>query len=158
NVATLNATKHAIKKAAETLKFTDDFREFQKGNRHYLAFIDEQGHGLVVEVQRTDYDVHVKLDLTGYGDGQCHVVMNQLLKELERQGLKFGQLKRQSHYLRQGIWEHWFRNPEADARHEARPQDRNQEVLQIPESKTSSRSKRCKMAARRQIIKRKMRH
>lgn len=79
-----------------------DRREVRQG-RINLALKDPDGRALLASVTPADDGAKIALDLTGFGDGSCHGVMDRILRGLAKEGVRLDDLRRRSHYRREGL-------------------------------------------------------
>lgn len=77
-------------------------RETQQG-KITLVHEDNDGRALVATVTPADDGAKITLDLTGSGDGSCHEVMERLLAGLAEEGVRMDDVRRRSHYRREGV-------------------------------------------------------
>jgi hypothetical protein len=77
-------------------------RETRQG-RLALVHEDKDGRALVATVTPADDGAQITLDLTGFGDGSCHGVMDGILRGLAEEGVRLDSLRRRSHYRREGV-------------------------------------------------------
>ena len=61
------------------------------------------GRALIAQVHPTPDGPALKLDLTGYADGSCHAVMDDVLQRLSDKGIRLFDMNRRSHYRREGV-------------------------------------------------------
>lgn len=71
--------------------------------RQTLVLEDSLGRALVAKVVESDSGARIQLDLTGFGDGSCHGVMDRLLSGLAQKGVRRDGIEHRSHYLREGL-------------------------------------------------------
>ncbi len=102
------STKQVLKEATLVLNdagFPDDIKAgLNKNSKGYVSKADKDGRGVVIKVNTTDEGSNVSLDLTGFSDGACHNVMDDLLNRLNEK-LKISDQKRKNHYNRNGYQE-----------------------------------------------------
>lgn len=79
-----------------------DRREVRQG-RINLVLKDPDGRALLASVTPADDGAKITLDLTGFGDGSCHGVMDRILRGLAEEGVRLDDLRRRSNYRREGL-------------------------------------------------------
>jgi hypothetical protein len=79
-----------------------DRREERQG-RKSLVLEDGEGRALIATVTHTEDGAQITLDLTGFGDGSCLGVMDRILDGLAEEGVRLDDLRRRSHYRREGV-------------------------------------------------------
>lgn len=67
-----------------------------------LVMADADGRALVASVTAADDGAQINLDLTGFGDGSCHGVMDKIMGGLAEEGVRLEGVRRRSHYRREG--------------------------------------------------------
>ncbi len=99
-----NATyvRRSLIEVANNLGFTKLQRDEQKSGTQRLVVTNAEGRALVADVRESDDGALINLDLTGFGDGSCHMVMDRILAGLASKNIRLDQLKRRSHYRREG--------------------------------------------------------
>ncbi|MCG3157895.1 MAG: hypothetical protein DKINENOH_04531 [bacterium] len=70
--------------------------------KQILVLEDTEGRALVAEVYPSDDGARINLDLTGFGDGTCHTVMDKILKGLAQKDIRLNNVHRRSHFRREG--------------------------------------------------------
>jgi hypothetical protein len=101
--ANTSYVSRAIVAAAADAGFTAKPQVHDSGGKQTLVIHDPQGRALVADVIESDAGAKVTLDLTGFGDGSCHAVMDRVLKGLEERQVRLAQAQRRSHYSRDGF-------------------------------------------------------
>lgn len=94
--------RRSIIEVANSLGFTVLQRDEQKNGTQRLVVTNAEGRALVAEVRESDDGALINLDMTGFGDGSCHPVMDRILTGLASKNIRLDQLKRRSHYRREG--------------------------------------------------------
>lgn len=79
-----------------------DRREVRQ-ERINLTLKDPDGRALLASVTPADDGAKITLDLTGFGDGSCHGVMDRIVRGLAEEGVRLDGLRRRSHYRREGL-------------------------------------------------------
>lgn len=74
-----------------------------KDNTNYLTLMDDKGRALLARVMQSEKGSQLHLDLTGFGDGACHTMMDAVLNGLKEKQINIHHLKRRSHYCRNGM-------------------------------------------------------
>jgi hypothetical protein len=99
-----NATyvRRSIIEVANSLGFTALQRDEQKNGAQRLVVTNSEGRALVADVRESENGALINLDLTGFGDGSCHAVMDRILEGLASKNIRLDRLKRRSHYRREG--------------------------------------------------------
>lgn len=95
----------ALENAARACGFTKSRKVAQRGPKRAFVFMDDLGRALVGELKETSEGPKATLDLTGFGDGSCHGVLDRILEELSAKGVQLVGATRRSHYRRQGVAE-----------------------------------------------------
>lgn len=72
-------------------------------NREAVVLKNGDGQALVAQVIQNGDGPVVKLDLTGFADGSCHPVMDDIVRRLSSKGIRLLDPKRRSHYRREGV-------------------------------------------------------
>jgi hypothetical protein len=93
----------AIVASAAEAGFTGEPQIHHSSGKQTLVIQDSHGRALVAEVVASDAGAKVALDLTGFGDGSCHPVMDRVLKGLEERQVRLAEARRRSHYSRDGF-------------------------------------------------------
>jgi len=68
-----------------------------------LVMEDSEGRALVAQVTESPNGTGINLDLTGFGDGSCHAVMDRVLKGLAENNIRLEGMTRRAHYQREGV-------------------------------------------------------
>lgn len=76
-----------------------------------VKLADVDGRAVMAKIGSTYEGTSIELDLAGYGNGQCHVVMDDLIKGLEEHGIFIDSAKRTSHYKREGVLKNGNKSP-----------------------------------------------
>jgi hypothetical protein len=105
NLTTANAlyVKQSICDVANDLGFTQDRRIKRIGEKEIIVLENNEGRALVSEVIASEVGAKINLDLTGFGDGSCHLVMDRILKGLTAKGIRLDNIQRRTHYRREGV-------------------------------------------------------
>lgn len=94
--------RHAITEAAAIAGFTQAVRSHERLGQHTTVFEDRLGRALIADVLTSERGAKVNLDLTGFGDGSCHPVMDAVLRALADRNVRLEHARRRSHYRRDG--------------------------------------------------------
>lgn len=70
-----------------------------------VVLVDAHGRALVADVCAAEDGAQINLDLTGFGDGSCHAVMDRILKGLAKKDIRLDNIHHRSHYRREGVTE-----------------------------------------------------
>lgn len=81
----------------------DEQRNNPDEDKQLLVLGDKNGRALVAQIIASEDGAKINLDLTGFGDGSCHQVMDRIMSGLEKKNIHLAQIKRRSHYRREGI-------------------------------------------------------
>lgn len=101
---TVYVTRSLIDVAKDAGFSTERFSRQIKG-KQTLVLEDSLGRALVAEIVESDHGANLNLDLTGFGDGSCHGVMDKILNDLAERQINLGRMRRRSHYRREGVTE-----------------------------------------------------
>lgn len=93
----------SIIEVAREAGFTHQRPPRHQEGQQTLVIEDSTGRALVAEVTESDSGARIHLDLTGFGDGSCHGVMDCLLNGLAQKGVRLDGIERRSHYRREGL-------------------------------------------------------
>ncbi len=93
----------SIVEGAKEAGFTKDGTQHVVNGKKVMVMKDELGRALVAEINPADDGAGIKLDLTGFGDGSCHGVMDRVLSGVTQRGVRIDGLRRRSHYRREGV-------------------------------------------------------
>jgi hypothetical protein len=94
---------NSIKDAVAEIGFCNTKTFTEKGRQKLLIVEDVQGRAVVGTITASDEGAKVKLDLTGFGDGTCHEMMDRILSALAARNILVQDIKRRSHYRRTGV-------------------------------------------------------
>lgn len=100
---------NAVSEAASAEGFVNPRYQHMDHSHGVISMTDKEGRGVVARATATDDGVAIDLDLTGYGDGRCHQVMDRLLERLSQKGVMIRNARRKSHYRREGISSDWLK-------------------------------------------------
>ena len=92
----------SISEAAIKAGFTSQRVNRYDNNVRILVMGDEQGRSLIANVVGSENGAKINMDLTGFGDGSCHAVMDRVLNGLNEKDICLGEIQRRSHYCREG--------------------------------------------------------
>lgn len=99
----------SVAQSIETVAQRAGFEREGRGRREVrqgkidLVLKDADGRALIATVTPADDGAQITLDLTGFGDGTCHGVMDRILGGLGKNGVRLEGLRRRSHYRREGM-------------------------------------------------------
>jgi hypothetical protein len=96
----------SISEAAVKAGFTQQRVNRYNNNARVIVMEDEQGRSLISNVVESDNGVRINMDLTGFGDGSCHAVIDKVMEGLSEKDIHLGKIQRRSHYQRDGIMAH----------------------------------------------------
>lgn len=100
NTVYVTSSVIAVAKAAG---FATERFSRQNGSKKTLVMEDSLGRALVAEIAESDQGANLNLDLTGFGDGSCHGVMDTILDGLAERQINLSRVRRRSHYRREGV-------------------------------------------------------
>lgn len=98
----LYVSRSIVEAAAEAGFTTQRFSGKKKGN-HSLVLADDRGRAFVADIVESEEGARINFDLTGFGDGSCHGVMDRILTGLAKKGIRLDDVQRRSHYRREGV-------------------------------------------------------
>ncbi len=93
----------SISQVAIEAGFINPGASLQRDGRRTMAMKDDQGRALIAHITESDDGAKIDMDLTGFGDGACHEVMDRILKGLAERDIHLGNVRRGSHYRRDGV-------------------------------------------------------
>jgi len=76
--------------------------QVRKG-KQTVVLADANGRALVADVYASEDGAKINLNLTGFGDVSCHVVMERLLNGLAKKDIRLENIHHRSHYRREGV-------------------------------------------------------
>ena len=83
--------------------FTRERFNYNDKGKRTLVMEDSEGRALVAEIGESDNGATINLDLTGFGDGSCHAVMDRVVKGLAEKDIRLEGMTRRAHYRREGV-------------------------------------------------------
>ena len=83
--------------------FTRERFNYRDKGKRTLVMEDSEGRALVAEIGESNNGATINLDLTGFGDGSCHAVMDRVLKGLAEKDIRLEGMTRRAHYRREGV-------------------------------------------------------
>jgi hypothetical protein len=92
----------SISEAAVKAGFSHQRVNRYNNNVRIVVMEDEQGRSLIVNVVESDNGAKINMNLTGFADGSCHKVMDQVLEGLSEKDIRLGEVQRRFHYQRDG--------------------------------------------------------
>lgn len=92
----------SISQVAIESGFINPGASLQRGGRRTMVMEDDQGRALIAHITESDDGAKIDMDLTGFGDGACHEVMDRIMKGLAEKDIHLGEVRRRSHYRRDG--------------------------------------------------------
>jgi hypothetical protein len=101
--ANASYVSRSVTEAAKEAGFTTERSPRLVNAKKVMVMEDDLGRALIAEVTSTDEGACIQLDLTGFGDGSCHGVMDRLLNGMTKRGVHIDGLRRRSHYRREGV-------------------------------------------------------
>ncbi|GEM_PF-6037365 len=107
NFAFANA-KHvaqSIVDVATSEGFTHQRTNRLLNGKQTVVLIDAHGRALVADVCASEDGAQINLDLTGFGAGSCHTVMERILNGLAKKDIRLDNIHHRSHYRREGVTE-----------------------------------------------------
>ncbi|MEK7396744.1 MAG: hypothetical protein AAB116_07385 [Candidatus Poribacteria bacterium] len=96
----------SISEAAVKAGFTQQRVNRYNNNVRIVVMEDEQGRSLIANVVESDNGAKLNMDLTGFGDGSCHAVIDKVIEGLSEKDIRLGEIQRRSHYHRDGLMAH----------------------------------------------------
>lgn len=92
----------SISQVAMEAGFINPGTGLQRDDRRTMVMKDDQGRALIAHITESDDGAKIDMDLTGFGDGACHEVMDSVLRGLAEKDIHLGKARRRSHYRRDG--------------------------------------------------------
>lgn len=92
----------SVIEAARRAGFTTERSRRHRIGDHTVVMEDSEGRAVIAKIRAGDDGANLVLDLTGFGDGSCHPVMDALVQGLADRNIRLDQIRRRSHYQREG--------------------------------------------------------